>query len=188
VLSRLAGLDWEVRRTPYERLREADVGARLGFKRARIPTLREVLTSLPGHFLINIELKCERVDDDALSEKTAALVKELGLSDRVVISSFNPLCLFRMAHAFPELRRGLLLSPDGHWKLAASIVHPLVSSHSLHPFEGMCTPERTKRWMEAGFRLAVWTVDDGARARELKELGVTYLITNRPGQVRRALQ
>src|SRR5215218_4377780 len=74
-LHRLAGLPWEVRRTPYWKLRGADVGSRLGFAPARIPLLTEVLELLPERMLVNIELKCERVEDDGLSVKVARLVE-----------------------------------------------------------------------------------------------------------------
>src|SRR5215207_7201024 len=73
-LDRLAGLSWEVRRTPYWKLRRADVGSRLGFAPARIPLLTEVLELLPAQLLVNVELKCDRVEDDGLSVKVARLV------------------------------------------------------------------------------------------------------------------
>jgi glycerophosphoryl diester phosphodiesterase len=37
----------------------------------------------------------------------------------------------------------------------------------------------------AGYKVAVWTVNDPAKARELAELGVDYLITDHPEKVRR---
>ena len=49
------------------------------------------------------------------------------------ISSFNPLCLVRLAAVRPALRRGFLIDPDKPWFLQAYVVSPLVSSHSVHP-------------------------------------------------------
>ncbi|WP_434382750.1 glycerophosphodiester phosphodiesterase [Melittangium boletus] len=186
-LDRLAGEPWEVRRTSWERLRRADVGTRLGFAPARIPLLADVLDALPTHFLVNIELKCDHFEDLGLARKVARLVEERDMADRVVISSFNPLCLFRMAAAAPTLRRGFLIDPDKGWGLQAHAVTPLVSSHSVHPYHAQCTPERVEGWRERGLRVAVWTVDDAQRARALREMGVSYLITNTPRAVREAL-
>ena len=187
-LQRLAGLPWEVRTTSWWKLKGADVGSRLGFAPARIPLLEEVLDALPSHFLINIELKCDHVDDGGLSRKVAELVTRWGLGERVVISSFNPLCLFRTAAAAPSLRRGFLIDPDKRWGPQAYVVTPLVSSHSVHPYHGQCTPERVEEWRRRGLRVAVWTVDDPARARQLEEMGVSYLITNKPRAMREALR
>ncbi|MCY1035585.1 glycerophosphodiester phosphodiesterase family protein [Corallococcus sp. BB11-1] len=187
-LERLAGQPWEVRTTPWWKLRRADVGSSLGFAPARIPLLEEVLDALPAHFLINIELKCDRVDDGGLVAAVAGMVAGRQLSNRVVLSSFNPLCLFRLAAVAPTLRRGFLIDPDKAWAPQAYVVSPLVSSHSVHPFHEACTPERVAAWREAGLSVAAWTVDDPRRARELGALGVSYLITNRPGRVREALR
>ena len=184
-LERLAGLPWEVRRTPYWKLQRADVGSRLGFAPARIPLLTEVLELLPARMLVNIELKCERVEDDGLSVKVAELVRSRGLEERVVVSSFNALCLVRLARAAPELRRGYLIDPDKRWWPQAWGIAPLVSSHSVHPFASACTPARMRVWREAGLQVAAWTVDDPAEAERLRQLGVRYLITNRPGAMRR---
>ncbi|MCY1081183.1 glycerophosphodiester phosphodiesterase [Archangium lansingense] len=187
-LERLAGLPWEVRTTSWWKLKGADVGSRLGFAPARIPLLEEVLDALPSHFLINIELKCDHANDGGLSQKVAELVTRWELAERVVISSFNPLCLFRTAAAAPALRRGFLIDPDKSWGLQANVVTPLVSSHSVHPYHKQCTPELVEEWRRRGLRVAVWTVDDAARARELEEMGVSYLITNKPRFIREALR
>jgi glycerophosphoryl diester phosphodiesterase len=187
-LDRLARLPWEVRTTAYWKLQRADVGTPQGFAPARIPLLDEVLDALPAHFLINIELKCDRFDDGGLARKVAELVTRRGLAERVVISSFNPLCLFRLAAAAPSLRRGFLIDPDKPWAPQAYVLSPLVSSHSVHPFHEACTPERVAEWNKAGLRVAVWTVDEPVRARALEAMGISYLITNRPRALREGLR
>ncbi len=186
-LRRLGHLPWRVRHTSYWKLRTADVGSPLGFAPARIPLLDEVLAALPADFVVNIELKCDEADDGGLSAKVARRVRELGIEDRVVLSSFNPLCLFRAAAVEPSLRRGFLIDPDKAFLPQRALV-PLVSNHSVHPYFGQVTLERAEAWRAAKLQLAVWTVDDGEEARRLRELGCRYLITNRPGELRRALE
>jgi glycerophosphoryl diester phosphodiesterase len=187
-LERLARQPWEVRTTPWWKLQRADVGTPLGHAPARIPLLEEVLQALPAHFLVNIELKCHGVDDGGLARAVAGLVRRLDLAERVVVSSFNPLCLVRLAEAAPGLRRGFLIDPDKPWFPQAYVVSPLVSSHSVHPHHGACTPERVADWRAAGLSVAAWTVDAAERARALQAMGVSYLITNRPRAIREALR
>jgi glycerophosphoryl diester phosphodiesterase len=186
-LTRLAGVPWKVGRTPLQKLRSADVGSHLGFAAAGIPTLEEVVEVLPRHFVLNIELKCDTVDDRGLARKVGEYVEQEGLQDRVVISSFNALCLVRLAEAFPSLRRGYLIDPDKSFFLHGGLISPMVSRFSVHPYARDVTPERMERWREAGLKVAVWTLDDVDEAWRLKRLGVDYLITNRPAALRQAL-
>lgn len=187
-LDRLAGLPWEVARTPYARLARADVGSRLGFPPARIPRLEEVLELLPAHLLVNVELKSDGVDDRGLTAKVAQAVRARGLGDRVVVSSFNALCLMRLGALAPELRRGYLLDPDRPFLLQDAVLAPLCAGYSVHPHRSQVTPARLARWRRRGWRAAVWTVDDPVRARELQALGVELCITNRPRALREALE
>jgi glycerophosphoryl diester phosphodiesterase len=187
-LTRLAGLDWELLRTPLWKLRRADVGTPLGFAPAGIPLLEEVVEALPDHFLINVELKCDAVEDHGLSEEVVELIRRMGIDERVIVSSFNPFCLWRTAELAPSLRRGFLIDPKKSFLWQSSVVGPLVSNHSIHPPLQACTAERVAGWIERGLRVACWTVDDPGSARELEASGVTYCITNRPRLLRDGLR
>lgn len=185
---RLAGEDLEVGATPLWKLQRLDVGGRLGFGAfATIPTLEEVVAAVPPHFLINIELKCEEVDDGGLSAAVGEYVERAGLSDRVILSSFNPLCLVRVAVGYPALRRGFLIDPDKPFWLQNALGTPLCANFSAHPHHAQCTALRMRLWADAGLKVAAWTVDDPAEAARLRSLGVAYCITNRPRALREAL-
>lgn len=187
-LDRLAGLHLEVLKTPWRRLETVDVGSRLGFAPARVPLLEDVLDAAPPHAFINVELKCETVEDHGLAHRVGALLTERRLEERVFVSSFNPLCLVRLAEAWPRLRRGFLLDPDRAWVPQAWLWLPVVASTSVHPHGSQCTAERVNRWHARGWEVAAWTVDDADEARRLRALGVDWLITNRPGALRAALR
>jgi glycerophosphoryl diester phosphodiesterase len=187
-LERLAGVAWELRRTPYRSLLQADVGTRLGFAPARIPLLEEILRLLPARMLINIELKCDRLEDDGLSVSAARLVQRLGMESRVLFSSFNPLCLARLAHEAPRLRRGLLLDPDKSLLLQDALFAPLTANASIHPADAHVTPARVSAWHARGLQVVVWTVNDPARAQALEAMGVDACITDDPQSLRQGLQ
>jgi glycerophosphoryl diester phosphodiesterase len=184
-LDRLTGRHWEVATMPWRKLKRADVGSRLGFKPARIPLLSEVFDALPSGFVINVELKCASVDDRGLSVAVGSFLRQRGEGERIFVSSFNPLCLVRLARAFPEVRRGFLLDPDKAWWPWFWL--PVVAKTSVHPHFSACTPTRVNGWHERGWQVAAWTVDDPDEARSLRAMGVEWLITNRPAALRRAL-
>jgi glycerophosphoryl diester phosphodiesterase len=186
-LDRLAGRPTEILSTTWPNLRRLDVGSRLGFSPERIPLLEEVLELLPREMLVNVELKCDTLEDHGLTTATVEVIRRMRASERVLISSFNPLCLWRLMEVAPELRRGYLLDPDHAFRVHADLLAPLVSSWSVHPHFSNCTEVRARIWKSAGLKLAVWTVDDPDEARRLQGLGVDYCITNRPGELRRLL-
>jgi glycerophosphoryl diester phosphodiesterase len=186
-LDRLAGLSWWVHATPWWKLKRADVGSALGFEPARIPRLEEVFEALPDTMLVNVELKCETVDDRGLTEAVGALVEAQGLHERVLVSSFNPLCLMRLAAGFPKVRRGQLVDPDRSWLMQA-LWTPFTARDSMHPHFSACTADRVQGWRAKGLKVAAWTVDDPTEARRLERLGVDYVITNRPAELRDRLR
>ncbi|MBM4776296.1 MAG: glycerophosphodiester phosphodiesterase [Archangiaceae bacterium] len=186
-LDRLAGVHWEVAKTPWRKLKTADVGTRLGFRPARLPLLEEVLEAVPTHFFVNVELKCDVVDDHGLSVAVGQYLSSRRDADRVFVSSFNPLCLVRLARAFPSISRGFLIDPDRPWLPQAYGWLPIVAKTSVHPHFSACTPARVNAWHERHWQVAAWTVDDADEARSLRAMGVEWLITNRPAAMRAAL-
>ncbi len=187
-LDRLAGLRLEVLTTPWHRLRQVDVGSRLGFAPARIPLLHDVFDALPPEAVVNVELKCETVEDHGLSEAVGGFLTERRLHERAFVSSFNPLCLVRLAAAYPTLRRGFLIDPDKAWIPQAWLWLPVTAMSSVHPHFSQVTTNRVNRWHAQGWEVAVWTVDDVVEAKRLRAMGVDWLITNRPGELRQRLK
>jgi len=184
-LDRLAGRDLAVKATPLAELRKLDVGRHLGFKAfATIPTLEEVFAALPARFLVNVELKCDSLDDGGLARRAGEYLVRGGLAERVIVSSFNPVCMWKLAWAFPQLRRGWLIDPDRPFWLEDGFTR-WCANFSAHPPHQAVTAYHMQRWKRAGLEVAAWTVDDPAEARRLRDLGVQYCITNRPRFLRR---
>ena len=80
-LDRLCGLHWDVRRTPYRKLKQLDVGSRLGFAPARMPLLDDVFDALPSRVAINVELKCITFDDEGPATRYTARVRHWSAAD-----------------------------------------------------------------------------------------------------------
>jgi glycerophosphoryl diester phosphodiesterase len=182
-LERLAQLPWVVATTPYQKLSTARI-----FGKEGIPLLEEVLDVLPKHFFINVEIKCHQVNDGGLSAAVGRCLLRRGLLENTVVSSFNPLNLLRLMVSAKALKRAYLLDPTRNHFLHAQLVSRMVANHAIHPHESVCTSERVADWHRRGLQVTSWTVDDVDRAWALKAMGVDVLITNRPGQMRHALE
>ena len=77
----------------------------------KVPTLREVLLLFkPTNFVINIEIKNNKVKYKNIEEDVVNLVKELNMEKRVLISSFRMKTLKKLKKICPKIKRAYLLS------------------------------------------------------------------------------
>ena len=185
-LGRTTGFAGLVTETPWAVVRTLDAGSRKDprFRGERVPLLAEVLASVP--LLLNLELKCDRADDRGLTAEVVRIVRASGASERVLLSSFNPLCLARARGLGPRLPRALLFESEQAWPLRSALAAPALGARALHPERVLATPERVRRWRRRGYSVACWTVDDPGEASRLWRSGVSGLITNRPDVLRAA--
>jgi glycerophosphoryl diester phosphodiesterase len=97
-----------------------------------------------------------------------------------LLSSFSRVSLSHAHAAAPDIPRGLLtweLTTD--WADAAAALGCV----SIHCSDRHLTAAWAEAIRKAGFALAVYTVNDGARVPELKRWGVQCLFTDRPDTI-----
>ncbi len=150
------------------------------YEKATAPTLEEVLELLgPAGLMVNIELKNSRVPYPGLEERCVSLVDRLGLSERVVYSSFNHYSMGLIRRINPGAVCGLLydcflLNPDEYLQRSGmQALHP-------HYLDLLINPEPYARAQLAGGRVNVWTVNDDRDVRRVADAGADVLITNYP--------
>lgn len=141
-----------------------------------IPTLEEVLAEVGQRLLINIELKSEDATG-RLETAVAEVVQRSGASQRVWFSSFRPYSLFRIRQWMPDVPCGLLY---GAGSFLLGVLKPLTPYEALHPAASLVTWAGVHGAHQRGLRVFAWTVDDGAKAQSLADMGIDGLITNDP--------
>ena len=146
-----------------------------------VPTLAAFLAAaLDLGIGVNLELKGEPGDPEALARATLTVAQHLWPHDRPppLISSFEPACLeaaFRFAPGWP---RGLLLdemTPDWRETAARTRASAIILNHTL-----IETVETVAALAAGGRTVAVYTVNDAARARLLLSWGVSAVISDHP--------
>jgi glycerophosphoryl diester phosphodiesterase len=147
----------------------------------RIPTLAELLAALPAGFPVNIELKVRRCPRGRLAELALAAA---GGRENVLFSSFDSALL-------GELRRRsatAAVAPIARrWTPALERLGAALGAWSLHVAGGVARAEAAAAGLPAAPPLAVYTVNDAARARTLLAAGAAGLFTDRPGGLRAEL-
>ena len=185
-LDRTTNAHGEVAAASYERIRGLDAGAwfGLGFMGVRVPTMEEALRLVLTEGLgANIEIKPCPGRETETARRAVAEVLRLWPATRPppLISSFKPASLAAAKARAPQLPRGLLLYEDGvpTWRRDAreqGCVTVHCSHHNL-------TAEWAAEIRRQGYGLAAYTVNDGIKVRQLREIGVQCIITDTPDRI-----
>lgn len=170
-------------------LKTLDAGSHfdLNFHDERIPTLDEALDAIGPELIVNIEMKTPDWRSDGLERAVARAIRRHNAAERVIVSSFNPLALRRFRALAPDVPLGYLYTPDGPLYLRYGWLMIGLPHEARHPHHSMIDA-RYMNWARAnGYKVRAWTVDDPARIRALRDLGVDAIITNRPALALEAL-
>jgi glycerophosphoryl diester phosphodiesterase len=169
-----------VRDLTLAEIQSLDAGAWFGeaFRGTRVPTLDEVFETIGKRTRINVEIKAESIRGEGIEAKVAEAIRRHGLERSTIISSFNPITLRRFRHAMPEVPIGFLYAED----MPPFIPHLMIGlpHEAKNPHHTMIDADFMKRTKAAGYHVNTWTVNDAARAVQLRDLGVDCIITDAP--------
>ena len=169
-------------------LRDLDAGVQFPgkFPGEKIPTLDEVFESVGKRIYMNIELKNYSTPFDMLVPKVTQIVKNHGMQERVLFSSFFAWNLKKARLLLPEVSRGLLTIPGviGFWGRTFGWHGDYAA---LHPHVTDVNTDLVNRIHTAGKRVNAWTVTTEKDIRRMIGLGVDGIITNDPALALRLL-
>jgi len=156
-----------------------------------VPLLEAALNAC-GPLTVNIEVKnlpneADFDRDETLAAAVAALVAELQLGPRVIISSFNLAAIDAVRRAEPDLATGWLTA-SGYDQRRALVTAAERGHGALHPHHTAVTAELIDEAHGLGLAINTWTVDEPHRMRELAGWGVDSIITNVVDVALRALR
>ncbi len=170
-----------------EQLKKLDAGVWKGeqFKGVRIPTLGEVFEAVGQKLYINVEIKSESIETDGVEQNVAECIAKNAMTERIIVSSFNPLALKRFREIMPEV-------PIGYLYVAAALpfseVMETLTHEARHPQHTMIDQDYMDWARQNRYRVNTWTVNDPARAVELRNMGVDAIITDTPDVMLEALR
>jgi glycerophosphoryl diester phosphodiesterase len=187
---RTGGLDRKVRGATLAELRALDFGRWKGAKWAgtRIPTLEEVMQTVPAGKRLLIEIKC----GPEIVPELRRVVEESGRQRRFILQGFSLPTMKAVKRKLPGVETAWLCAlrqsaaPEAAVKADALIRQAAEAGmNGLHlrasPF---IDARMLKNAKAARLKFRVWTVDSAPIARRLAALGIDGIITNRPGWLR----
>ena len=195
---RTAGVDRQVNRMTLAELKTHDVGRYRGpqFAGERIPTLEEVLATIPNGKRLLIEIKCGPEIVPELKRVLAAAGKQPA---QTAVISFDFAVVTAAKKALPQLCVMWLLGTtpkrdEQTGKVLVTLAERIEQCRRggldglSFSRESALSPEFVRQVHDAGLQLHVWTVNSAEEARRLRDCGVDSITTDRPGWLREQLE
>lgn len=179
---RTCGVDKPIADQTLAELKSLDCGLWKGaqWKYTRIPTLLEVLNTLPPHGEIYIELKSVGPILDALQ---AVFARGPWRPEQLTFIAFDEMTIATVKRRFPAhnaywltcARQGVMISPEA---LAAKLIELAVDGVDIGD-TALLQAEHVKAVHQAGKSFHAWTIDDADCARRLIDMQIDSLTCNR---------
>ncbi|MGI9242338.1 MAG: glycerophosphodiester phosphodiesterase [Verrucomicrobiales bacterium] len=186
----------EVAKSTLAELQALDVGSWKGleWEGERMPTLAEVLATVPDGKRVLIELKCGPEILGALKGEIEKCSLQPG---QITIISFKKAVVAGAKETLPEIKAYWLAAFESDKESGeltptqASVFQTLrqvrADGFSCRDHESLDS-DFLVALREMGCEAHCWTIDDPQRARELAEMGMQSITTNRPAPVGKALR
>ena len=188
-----AGKKLVVARSTLAQLQALDVGSwkNKKFAGTRIPTLSQVLATVPAKKKIFIEVKTGPEMVEPLKKALAATTLQ---PDQIVVIAFDADFVTAWKKASPDCVTNLIISHNRRrWGLSPSADKTLALLKATGA-DGLSTNTHravnkkfVERLRKAGYPHHVWTVNDAKTARRFINYGTQSLTTDRPGALRKEL-
>lgn len=182
---KVAGKDVRVRDTRLADLKALDVGSHHGgeFKDVRIPTLAEVIQTIPQGKKLYLEVKCGPEIVPSLLEQIKKSELE---ASQVVYISFKEAVIKALKEADPRCKAYWLYS----FKRQRPKIEDLLGSLREMKADGLSSNMKIPAGhilglQRAGFEWHVWTVNDEESAERAAEMGVKSITTDKPALLKK---
>jgi glycerophosphoryl diester phosphodiesterase len=176
-------------------IRALDAGSWKGpaWKDEPIPTLEEILTTLPVRKQLFIEIKARA---DTVSALKKAFTRAHFRPEQITLIGFSLTAMKSLKRAFPKIEVCWIAKLKRHWRtrrspdpdrLAQKIRDADLDGLDLCANEAI-TPAFVKKIHSAGLTVYVWTVDTRTKAEKMIRAGVDGITTNRPAWLREQMR
>ena len=171
-----------VREHTLAQIRALDAGAHFDahFAGERVPTLAEVLDWARDRCALDVEIKGGPAPYPGIEARVVDLIRRHGMTDRVLVISFDHPTVRRVKTLAPELATGVLYSgrPIDPVGLARA-----AGADALMPYWANLVAEDVERAHAAGLSVHPWATSEPDEIRALLGMGVDSVCSNHPDRV-----
>jgi glycerophosphoryl diester phosphodiesterase len=193
---RTAGVERKVAKSTLRQLRQLDVGTWKSpkFKGERIPTIQEVLATVPRNKAILIEIKC---GPEIVPKLKQVLDASTLKPDQTIVIAFDESVVKAVKEQIPDIKAYWLTGykqdkETGAWsptlgEVLAALKRTGADGVDTKAEKAVVNARFIRAIRQSGYEVHTWTIDDPKEARHFQELGVDSITTNVPGALRKVL-
>ena len=179
-----SGENFIIRDTPSSVLRALDAGIWKGpgFKGERIPTLEEIIATIPERKILVVEIKC----GSEIIPYLENILSKCNKQSQLIFISFGWETIVNMKKSFPGNKAYWLTSnkADALKKMSEAADAGLEGINMQHSAIDAEIITMAKKYH---LEILAWTVDNPEEVKRLQALGVTHFTTNRPQWLKQQL-
>lgn len=182
---RITGENKNIWTSSLKELKALDFG-----KKEQIPTLSETLDAfLNKFFIINIEIKSTGLKNLGVEDRLAAMLKRFRCENRILVSSFNPINLFRFKRLMPNVRCGYLLCQEQNLVFKNRFIISVLKPSTLNLDQNLFRYSKHKGLFSCNLPKWMWTVNEPQDMEFwLQRTDVEAIITNQPDRLIKLLR
>ena len=145
-----------------------------------IPTLEEVIDAVGERLVLNIEIKTNGLPRNNIESKVVEILGRHGVEHSTIISSFNPVVIRRLTRIDRDLLTGYLIDKNFTVRKSEIPMTKLSGAKAVHLDKSLAQQKLIQRLRDRGYYSVVWSVNDPYLMKELLQMGVDGIITDRP--------
>ena len=157
------------------------------FPDEKIPTLNEVFDRFGSSTFYNIELKNYATPFDDLPVVVAQIIDDSGLSDQILISSYNPASLNKIDKLLPTIKKGLLLHSSLTVELFSRVSIFPFTHQTVHLSFSSLSARRIKSFQSKGKLVFSFTLNHPRDIHTALNLGLDGFFTDDPALAKRTI-
>lgn len=174
--------DTDLQRMLAQDLMIQDMSASDIFLKLKAPLLKDVLNSADVPEFVNIEIKNKKIWSSQIEKAVARIIEQSNGKKKILISSFNPITIFKMSWLLPETLRALLVTQEPSLEnkiyLRKMWFAPYCRCHMLNLDNKSFDQNEIRNLIVRGVSVSLWTVNSYDLWSVYFSLGVRSIITD----------
>jgi glycerophosphoryl diester phosphodiesterase len=185
--------DGKVSDMTLNELKKLDAGSwfNVKYKNERIPTLEEALECIAPNAWVNLEIKSTRVirkADTKIADAAVAVVRNMGLLERVLFSSFNHKLMKYLKKHEPSAHTGVIFHPVVHFGRMPSALAKPAGAEVFVCSKREATKRRIADAAKNNIVIGVYGIENRMDIERMISLGIHVLVSDYPDMLIKELQ